>query len=120
MEGVKGNPPARKRERERAYHAWPCRLKASGLEPSLTDAMAGGRRAGAVRWAARGVDGSRESPEVSQAMGDGCGSPTPTSLPLALSARKGGGGRCNPAFGRAAAKRPNPTTPPQETTNAGS
>jgi hypothetical protein len=35
-----------KKEERRAYHAWPCRLKASGLEPSLTDAMAGGRGAG--------------------------------------------------------------------------
>lgn len=50
----------------------------------MTDAMAGGRRAGAVSWAARGVDGSRESPEVSQAMGDGCVLPSP-DLSLSLS-----------------------------------
>jgi len=45
-EDVRKAPEEGEKEERRAYHAWPCRLKASGLEPSLTDAMAGGRGAG--------------------------------------------------------------------------
>lgn len=43
-----------------AYHAWPCLLKASGLEPSFMDAIpeSGERRAGSRASEERSLDGS--------------------------------------------------------------
>ena len=64
------------------------------------------------------------TPEVSHAMGVLPGPELALSLSLSLSAGEGGEGRggerCNPAFGQHSSKSDlNPTTPAQETTNAG-